>query len=51
LNVPYRIFMPDALTSDTHNGVAVLLSCAGPFAQTAEALMPACIKVGVDYLN
>lgn len=51
LNVPYRVFMSDALTPETLNGVAVLLNCAGPFAQTASALMQACINAGVDYLD
>ena len=51
LNVSYRVFMPDALTPETFEGVAVLLNCAGPFAQTAKALMQACISAGVDYLD
>ncbi|MDD1507709.1 saccharopine dehydrogenase family protein [Pseudomonas sp. CNPSo 3701] len=51
LNVPYRIFTPDALTPETLNGVAVLLNFAGPFAQTAKALMQSCINAGVDYLD
>ena len=51
LNVSYRTFTPDALTPETLNGVAVLLNFAGPFAHTANALMQACIKAGVDYLD
>ena len=51
LNVPYRIFMPDALTPEMLSGVAALLNCAGPFAQTASALMQTCINAGVDYLD
>ena len=51
LNVSYRTFTPDALTSETLNGVAVLLNFAGPFAHTANALMQASIKAGVDYLD
>lgn len=51
MNVPYRLFMPDTLSSETLDGVAVLLNCAGPFAQTAKALMQACINAGVDYLD
>lgn len=51
LKVPYRIFMPDALAPETLDGIAVLLNCAGPFAQTAKALMQACIDAGVDYLD
>jgi short subunit dehydrogenase-like uncharacterized protein len=50
LDVPYRVF-------DTHDaegslsGISVLLNFAGPFAQTAELLMRACIKAGVHYLD
>lgn len=51
LSVPYRVFMSDSLKPETLNGVAVLLNCAGPFAQTASALMQACINAGVDYLD
>lgn len=51
LDVPYRIFTPDALTRATLDGVAVLLNCAGPFAQTASALMQTCISAGADYLD
>lgn len=51
MNVPYRLFMPDTLSPGTLDGVAVLLNCAGPFAQTAKALMQACINAGVDYLD
>jgi short subunit dehydrogenase-like uncharacterized protein len=51
LNVPYRVFMPDTLSPETLDGVAVLLNCAGPFAQTASALMQACINAGADYLD
>lgn len=39
------------LTSETLDGVAVLLNCARPFAQTASALMQACINAGADYLD
>ncbi len=31
--------------------ISVLLNFAGPFAHTAEALMRACMRVGVDYLD
>lgn len=36
-----------------HNleGISVVLNCAGPFAQTAEPLMKACIKRGIHYLD
>lgn len=51
LDVPYRVFTPDAPTADSLEGVGVLVNFAGPFAQTADALMRACIKAGVDYLD
>lgn len=31
--------------------VSVVLNCAGPFAQTAEPLMKACIQLGIHYLD
>lgn len=53
LDVEYRVFaledddgMIDGLTD-----VAVLLNCAGPFLQTAEPLMKACIERGAHYLD
>ena len=50
LDVPYRVFdTHDA--EDSLSGISVLLNFAGPFAQTAEPLMHACIKVGVHYLD
>ncbi|MFL9812930.1 saccharopine dehydrogenase NADP-binding domain-containing protein [Stutzerimonas sp. VN223-3] len=51
LDVPYRVFMPDARAAESLEGVGMLVNLAGPFAQTADALMRACIKVGVDYLD
>lgn len=51
LGVPYRVFIPDAQAVESLDGIGVLLNFAGPFAQTADALMQACIKVGVDYLD
>ncbi|MCS4250566.1 trans-acting enoyl reductase family protein [Pseudomonas sp. BIGb0164] len=48
LGTPYRVFTPDAAQLD---GIDVLLNFAGPFAQTAEALMRACIANGTDYLD
>ncbi|MFS2202403.1 trans-acting enoyl reductase family protein [Pseudomonas sp. Pseusp3] len=51
LDVPYREFNPDAQAAKSLEGIAVLLNFAGPFAQTAAALMQACIKAGVDYLD
>ncbi|MVV49921.1 hypothetical protein EJA72_16995 [Pseudomonas sp. PB120] len=51
LDVPYRVFTPDSPTAESLDGIGVLLNFAGPFAQTADALMRACIKSGVDYLD
>lgn len=50
LDVPYRVFdTQDA--EGSLSGISVLLNFAGPFAQTAEPLMHACIKAGVHYLD
>ncbi|MEX3772555.1 trans-acting enoyl reductase family protein [Pseudomonas sp. MYb118] len=51
LGVAYRVFAVDQLTSQSLEGVDVLLNFAGPFARTAHALMRACIECGVDYLD
>lgn len=45
------MFNPDDQAANALEGIAVLLNFAGPFAQTAAALMQACIKAGVDYLD
>lgn len=51
LDVPFRVFKPDELAAHSLEGIAVLLNFAGPFVQTADALMQACIEAGVDYLD
>ena len=51
LDVPFRVFDADADAAGALSGVCVLLNFAGPFARTAEPLMRACIKAGVDYLD
>lgn len=51
LEIPYRVFAADAQAAEALVGIDVLLSFAGPFAQTAEPLMRACMKAGVDYLD
>lgn len=51
LGVPFRVFDIGPDTEKFLSGISVLLNFAGPFAQTAEALMRACIKAGVDYLD
>lgn len=48
LNAPYRVFSPQASQLE---GIDVVLNFAGPFVQTAEALMRACIASGTDYLD
>jgi len=52
LDVPYRAVALNAghLTKALA-GVDVLLNCAGPFANTAEPLMRACIEASVHYLD
>lgn len=51
LDVPFRVFSPDDQSARYLEGIDVLLNFAGPFAKTAEALMNACIKANVDYLD
>ncbi len=51
LDVAYRVFTADEQAAESLTGIDVLLNFAGPFAQTAGALMHACIKAGVDYLD
>ncbi|SCW78437.1 MULTISPECIES: trans-acting enoyl reductase family protein [unclassified Pseudomonas] len=51
LAVPYRVFDADADAAGSLSGISVLLNFAGPFAHTAEPLMRACIKAGIDYLD
>jgi len=51
LDVPYRVFTTEDQPEQSLDGISVLLNFAGPFAKTAEALMKACIKAGVDYLD
>lgn len=51
LDVPFRVFDADADAASSLSGISVLLNFAGPFARTAEPLMRACIKAGVDYLD
>ncbi|WP_426160747.1 saccharopine dehydrogenase family protein [Pseudomonas sp. DWR1-3-2b2] len=48
LDAPYRVFTADTAQLE---GIDVLLNFAGPFAQTAAALMRACIVNGTDYLD
>ncbi|PSQ16023.1 saccharopine dehydrogenase [Halobacteriales archaeon QS_8_69_73] len=50
LGCPGRAFAVDAAASRLDD-VDVLLNCAGPFVDTAEPLVDACIETGVDYLD
>ncbi|MEN5392447.1 saccharopine dehydrogenase NADP-binding domain-containing protein [Stenotrophomonas sp.] len=53
LGVAYRVFALDS-AADVDYGlqdIAVLLNCAGPFAHTAGALIEACLRAGVHYLD
>ncbi|MCF5645829.1 hypothetical protein GIV51_15215, partial [Pseudomonas syringae] len=51
LDVPFRVFDAGPDAENFLSGISVLLNVAGPFAHTAQALMRACIKTGVDYLD
>jgi short subunit dehydrogenase-like uncharacterized protein len=55
LAVSFRVFDVDGAANggaeQSLTGVDVLLNFAGPFAQTAEPLMRACLEAGVDYLD
>ena len=51
LGVPLRVFEAVDGAAKALAGIGVLLNFAGPFAQTAEPLMRACLEAGVDYLD
>ena len=51
LQVPFRVFDAGPGAETFLSGINVLLNFAGPFAQTADALMHACLQVGADYLD
>jgi short subunit dehydrogenase-like uncharacterized protein len=53
LGLPHRAFgLDDAATVRKELGnVAVVLNCAGPFSQTATALVSACMECGAHYLD
>ncbi|KAF2971523.1 hypothetical protein GQX73_g2058 [Xylaria multiplex] len=53
LNTSYLAFDVDNpyAVSSALRGIKVLLNCAGPFRQTAESLMVACVDKGVHYLD
>lgn len=50
LGLEYRVF--NVTEADRHlQGISVLLNCAGPFSATAEALVKACLRQQVHYLD
>jgi short subunit dehydrogenase-like uncharacterized protein len=53
LGAAYRVFALDdmAAIERSLDEVGVLLNCAGPFARTADVVMRAAIRHGVDYLD
>ncbi|VVQ01119.1 hypothetical protein PS910_03815 [Pseudomonas fluorescens] len=51
LDMAFRVFNADDDAAGSLSGISVLLNFAGPFAHTAEPLMRACIKAGVDYMD
>jgi short subunit dehydrogenase-like uncharacterized protein len=53
LNVKFRVFntVDNASLDSNLQDVRVMLNCAGPFSATAEALMRACIRNRVHYLD
>lgn len=46
----FRAFSVDAAANHLE-GVGTLINCAGPFAETAEPLMNACLKHGIHYFD
>jgi short subunit dehydrogenase-like uncharacterized protein len=53
LGCPFRIFSLDHAETVARNldGVTAVLHCAGPFSETAKAMMEACLGAGVHYLD
>ena len=53
LDLPWRVFpldCPDRVAAQIE-GLRAVLHCAGPFSATAEPMMEACLRAGVDYLD
>lgn len=50
---PFRVFTLDRVEAAALNleGVAAVLNCAGPFAETAEPMIEACLQSGTHYLD
>lgn len=53
LGTPHRVFSLEhaAIVEDRVADADVVLNCAGPFKQTADPLVTACLTVGTDYLD
>lgn len=52
LDAPYRMFTLDGNVPTTNlAGIHTVLNCAGPFVNTAAALMHACLRAGANYLD
>ncbi|WP_255149702.1 saccharopine dehydrogenase family protein [Halorarius halobius] len=50
LDCERRVFPVDA-AADHLDGVDCVLNCAGPFAETADPMVDACLATGTDYLD
>lgn len=52
-DLPYRVFdlADDAVIDAAFKEVTIILNCAGPFQRTADPLMRAALRNGVDYLD
>ncbi|SFR54920.1 saccharopine dehydrogenase family protein [Halogeometricum limi] len=50
LDLPYRTF-DVSQTANLLDDVSVVLNCAGPFAETADHVVDACIETGTHYLD
>jgi len=50
LGVDSRVFAVDDARSHL-DGIDVVLNCAGPFVETAEPMVEACLATGTDYLD
>jgi short subunit dehydrogenase-like uncharacterized protein len=53
LSLPTRVFdlRDPSVVEEQLRGCAAVLHCAGPFAETSQAMLEACIRVGAHYLD
>lgn len=49
-DLPWRAFLVDDAAAHLE-GIGVVINCAGPFVETGQAMMQACIAAGVHYLD